>query len=1150
MNTFNLAAPSIDASSFVTGTTSAVHASTEAQLEIWLSSNQSTESNCAYNEISSLDLNGTFDSHAIQTAIQHVIQRNESLRSTFSDDGRSVIVHEYSELDFKLFDWSKLDPGLQQNHHDELIRKEGSTPFDLVNGPLIRFVLANLGPDHHRLTFNAHHIVMDGWSLALFCRDLGYFYDREVGKEPSPLPPVVQYKAYAEAMEAYGKSDQCRDDEKFWIDQFADGIPVLDSPIEFSRPTLKTYRSERYEHRIDAFLSEKVRQVGAKQGCSLFNTMLAAFNAYLGRLTGADDLCVGIPTAGQAAMDTQDLIGFCVNTMPFRSKVDASASFEQLLTSTRKTLLDAFEHQRLSFGTLLRLLAPPRDPSRSPIVDVSFNLDPVVDLSQAGFSDLDVSVCVEPRCFEKFEWFINGVIHQDKSIELQIQYNADLYSRNAIEFYFQGFSAFLEGVVADPAKRVSDYHLMSIEQRQQVVVDWNQTNLDYPVNSTLHQEFSRQAAETPEHIAVEFEGSRLTYSEVESQSNRIARFLKDRGVRAGDLVGICVERSEQMLVNLLGILKSGAGYVPLDPAYPSDRLKYMCDHSELSLIITQGRLRERVAEFGKEFVEIDRCSDDIDTFDDAAVQVQSDPSDICYVIYTSGSTGKPKGVQVPHGAIVNFLYSMQKEPGFNAEDSILAVTTLSFDIAVLELYLPIVSGGKVVILDSATAADGGELAQRIGRHEISLLQATPSTWRLLIQAGWNGKTDLKVLCGGEPMPQDLVAPLLERCAELWNMYGPTETTVWSAIYRIADAKAPILIGKPIGNTQVYLLDCNGNEVPPGCEGQLFIGGAGVTLGYRARHDLTEDRFIRNPYRSPFKDYVSDRIYNTGDIAKYRFDGNLEFLRRNDKQVKVRGFRIELGEIEQTLKTHPAVEQNVVIVREDSPGDSKLVAYWIAKSDQECNASDFRTHLRASLPGYMIPHHFVQLDQMPQTNNGKIDYKQLPKPSADSTSDKPSTEDQALTSAEVYFIDACSNALEHRDILLDDTFFDVGGHSLLVMELIARVEKEIGIKLGPQDFLVNTIRQLAEKLESANQFSRCAESHDNCVADEVSRDPNTSEGAGQRRIEPIRGFEPDHSPHAATLPDTFAASPQPSHDLSKSCMENRESFLKKLRGFWD
>jgi acyl-coenzyme A synthetase/AMP-(fatty) acid ligase len=438
---------------------------------------------------------------------------------------------------------------------------------------------------------------------------------------------------------------------------------------------------------------------------------------------------------------------------------------------------------------------------------------------------------------------------------------------------------------------------------------------------------------------------------------------------------------------------------------------------------------------------------------------------------------------------------MQQTPGFGSDDSVLAVTTLSFDIAVLELYLPTISGGKVVIVDSVTAADGVKLAEQLVQHDISMLQATPATWRMMIQAGWDGKRDLKVLCGGEPMPHDLVAPLLDRCGELWNMYGPTETTVWSAAFQIIDAEAPILIGKPIGNTQIYVLDANGNEVPVGCEGEVFIGGAGVTLGYRNQPKMTNERFIQNRYRNPFVNYISDRLYKTGDLARYRFDGNIEFLRRNDKQVKVRGFRIELGEIEQNIKSHPAVEQTVAVVREDKLGDARLVAYLVVKSGQSVSPAQLRDHLKESVPYYMVPQHFVTLDAMPQTNNGKIDYKALPAPSAESSESDSNDIAMPETAAEKWLAGVWEEILEIDDVGLNDTFFDIGGHSLLVMKVITTVNEKTSVKLGPQEFLMSTLEQMADRISESHEFGEVAtaESPEPAVAETVETQKAKSSG---------------------------------------------------------
>ena len=1096
---------------------------------------QSLEANCAYNEISSLTIRGKLNLTNLKRALEKVVERNAALRSTFSADGQEVIVHDAPEYRFELVDWTQGDSSDLAALELEVVQRMACTPFDLVKGPLLWVIVQKISATHHKVTFSAHHIVLDGWSLSVFCRDLGHFYDSLSGVEVEPLPPVNQYSEYAKSMEAYFVSEEGQSDEAFWVSQFSDEIPVLDLPTEHRRPSLRGYSGRRYDHQFSAELVEKVRKVGAKSGCSLFNVMLSAFNAYVARLSGNDDICIGIPTAGQAAMDQTELIGHCVNTLPLRTKVNAADSFLEYMKQVRSELLDALDHQRYSYGTLLRKLAPPRDPSRPPMLSVSFNIDPVIDASQLGFSGLEVVVAVEPRSFENFEWFINGVIQTDKSIEMQVQYNADLYSTSSMQFYFDGFAAFLDGIAADPETSIAALPLMNIPQRQQVIVDWNETQMEYPLEATLSCEFSRQAAATPENVAVNFASAELTYAEVDSKSNQIARYLQSEGVQSGDLVGICVDRSEQMLVYLYGILKSGAGYVPLDPAYPSDRLQYMCDHSGLKLILTESNLKDRVAEFNKPQIEIDAVQAEIENLDSKAVECSATPADVCYVIYTSGSTGKPKGVQVPHGSVVNFLNAMQQTPGFGESDSVLAVTTLSFDIAVLELYLPTISGGTVVILDSESAADGKKISEALTDHDISLLQATPATWRLMIQSGWTGKSDLKVLCGGEPMPTDLVQPLLDRCSELWNMYGPTETTVWSAAFQITSAEAPILIGKPIGNTQIYILDPQGNEVPVGAEGELFIGGAGVTLGYRNRQDLTDERFVNNRYQNPFADYVSDQLYKTGDLARYRFDGNIQFLRRNDKQVKVRGFRIELGEIEQNIETHEAIQQNVVIVREDTSGDTRLVAYYVA--DRDVTANELREHLRESVPYYMVPQHFVQLDSMPQTNNGKIDYKALPAPNVEAGTadqDQPTAE----TPAEKFMSQLWSDVLDTDDVGLNDTFFDVGGHSLLVMQVITEVNDQTGIKLGPQDFLVCTLQQLAGKLDESYAFKGepsgdLSQDTSSAAPTEVAAETEVAESA---------------KPVAQEVKTTDESE---SNSQSESNTDgNGRGWVQRLKGFWD
>ena len=1034
---------------------------TDAQAEVWLASKQGDEANCAFNEISTLCFRGSVNVDALKNAWVRLVSRHQSMRSRFSGDGTRMIVDSQQEIDWRFLDWSENGEQDNQRARLKLLQDEACIPFDLENGPLYRLSLQKMSDAEFYLTITAHHIVIDGWTMGLLACELGSLYDQENGVKTESLPTSPTYQEYSRKMEEFAKSENGKKDAEFWAKQFEDSVPVLDLPIEGERPPLRTYFARRHDQLIPASLVESVRKLGAKSGCSLFNTMLALFQAYVSRISGSNDFCVGIPTAGQLAMDCPGLFGHCVNMMPLRTEVDTSLTFEEQLKKTRSTVLDALEHERYTFGKVLANINLPRDPSRVPLMPISFNLDPVIDSDELGFDGLEVKIQAEPRMFENLEWFVNGIIQADKSVELQVQYNSDLFSAEKMKNLFDGFQYFIQQAIERPGEKLLDLSILTIDQQQKMLVAWNDTHRDFPLNSTLHDEISKQASKTPNDVAVKFEDVALTYSELDRKANQIARCLRTKGVATGDLVGICVPRDENMVVSVLGIMKSGAGYVPLDPAFPQDRLRYMCDHSQLKLVLSAEETQELVDSFDKPTLVFEQIESEFSVQDERPLDVDVAPEATAYVIYTSGSTGTPKGVDVPHGVVVNFLHSMAEQPGFGANDSVLAVTTLSFDIAVLELYLPLIVGGQTVIATKATTVDGPLLVDAVEKNSITVFQSTPGTLRLMIAAGWKGDQKLKVLCGGEPMPEDLVKPILERCGQFWNMYGPTETTVWSSLFQITDADAQILIGKPIANTQLYILDKNFQPVPVGGEGEIFIGGAGVTHGYLHQPEMTRERFVENPYFNPFVDYCNHRLYRTGDLGRFKPDGSIQFLRRNDKQVKVRGFRIELGEIETAIKSLEQIDQAVAIVREDNPGDERLVAYSVNKPGVEYSTDDLRNAIREVLPYYMVPQHFVGLEKLPQTNNGKIDYKSLPVPVAASNSDdqlKPETAVQR------YVAEVWGEILEMDDININDNFFDLGGHSLLVMRVINSIEETTGARLSPPDFLVGTLEQIADKVD--------------------------------------------------------------------------------------
>ena len=948
---------------------------TESQKELWLATQLGEDASCAFNESISLQLRGPLDAEALERAFLMVVDRHEALRGCFGQSGEAMEVSVRIGLQLKVEDVADEPSQRREQRRQEVLAEEVSTPFDMERGPLVRGRLLRMSRDEHWLVFTAHHIVCDGWSMAVVLQDLAALYTALVtGREPE-LPQPVSFGEYADLVERYERSEESKADEADGLGQDAEGVPVIELPTDRARPALKTYRADRFDYELDRELVKALKRTGARAGCSFFATLLAGVQVWLGRLSGQNEMVVGVPAAGQAAFAREQLVGHCVNTLPIRRRIDLQQGFSETLRRTRGQVLDAFEHQRYTYGTLVSKLALPRDPSRLPLVNVLFNYDRATEGAKLGFQELDVQYRSNPRRYETFDLFLN-VAEAAGRVVVECQYNTDLFDRETIGNYLASLETLLSGAVENPERAMGDLPLVSGKQWESMVA-WNRTERDYPANTPLHELIRQQAERTPQVTAVVCGDEKLTYKELEQRANRLAGYLAELGVVRGELVGVCVERSVDMIVALLGVLKAGGAYVPLDPNYPPQRLAYMCEQARIRLTLTQTTHSESVSAWGCRAVCLDEAASTIAAQSSQRVAEPTEPHDLAYVIFTSGSTGRPKGVQVPHGAVVNFLTSMRDEPGLCERDVVFALTTLSFDIHVLEIFLPLVCGATCMVVPRSVAEDGHRLAQFIERYHPTLVQATPSTWRLLCEAGWSGAPALKALIGGEPLPGDLAGPLLSRVGSLWNMYGPTETTVWSTVRRITDATAPILIGRPIANTQIYLFDERRQLTPLGVPGELYIGGAGVTLGYLHQPELTDERFVINPYHDPFCTHVNVRLYRTGDLARYRADGSLEFLRRVDKQVKVRGYRIELGEIEQALSRHSAVRQSVVAVREDQPGDARLVAYVVTEATERVTSSELRKHLRETLPAYMIPQYFVELDALPQTNNGKINYKALP-----------------------------------------------------------------------------------------------------------------------------------------------------------------------------
>jgi amino acid adenylation domain-containing protein len=951
------------------------HATTAAQREVLAAAAWGCEASCAFNECWSLRLGGALDKSALRQALNALVDRHEALRATFTPDGATVcIAAPGADAGLPELDLTALAPAARSEALAAALAAEVEQPFDLVRGPLVRWQLARLDDQESLLLFCAHHLVCDGWSTAVLVKDLAALYSGR------PLAAAAaRYSDYASWEADRLKGDEARADGAFWRTRFQDGAPELDLPLDGSRPSLKTYASRREDLALPRALLTELKAVGAKSRASLFTVLISGFYAWLHRQTGQDSFVVGVPAAGQATKGEDTLVGHCVNLLPIRIDVRSAEPFAALVARVRTAVLDAYDHQQFTYGQLLEGLPLARDPARLPLVSVMFNVDQGLAASQMPFAGLTVQFSTVPRHFENFELFLN-LIEVDGQTTVECQYNSDLFTAEGIRARLASFQVLLTAAAAAPVTPVDRLAVVPPAERTQLLSVWNATSAPIPHGSVAAL-VSDQAAAAPDRIAVVAGAESLTYRALETRSNQLAHHLRAAGVGRGALVGVSLERTPELLVGLLGILKAGAAYVPVDPTYPPERIRWMIEDARMPLLVTT---TATVADLPLEEASarplcLDTAAAALAKHPGTPVQDPPAPTEPAYVIFTSGSTGRPKGVVVPHRGVVNFLASMRTKPGFSADDTLLAVTTVSFDIHVLELFLPLAAGGTVVLASRDEATDGAALNRLLDAHKATVLQATPATWRMLIAVGWQGRSGFKALVGGEALPRDLAAALLERQVSVWNMYGPTETTVWSTCHRTYSAEGPLPIGKPIANTTVYVVDSHLAPVPTGVAGELLIGGAGVTAGYLGRDELTAEKFIADPFAP------SGRLYRTGDLARWRRDGTLECLGRTDHQVKVRGFRIELGDIETALSRHPGVDRAAAGVRERASGDPRLVAWVVAKSGATPAAADLRQSLKGTLPEYMIPQHFVVVPELPLTPNGKIDRKRLPSPFTDGRS---------------------------------------------------------------------------------------------------------------------------------------------------------------------
>jgi amino acid adenylation domain-containing protein len=1031
----------------------------DAQRDVWLVSLIDDEVSRTYNEPRLVRMRGALDTATLEKALQFVVGRHDALRVTFSEDGTTQRVSGIVTIEMPI-------ESIREAELDERLQEITAEPFDLRRGPLVRFRLFDLGTDQWALLLVAHHAIVDGWSWAVILDELGGIYGAfAAGTEPESRtrPDYSDYVAWLGSDRHVARAEH---DEAYWLERLADIPEEVELPSDRPRPAQKTYVSGRIERELDAGLLARIKSAARDLDCTVFQLLAATYYVWLYRVTGVNDLVVAVPTAGQMAAgvkelrDADRLVGHCENTLPMRMQCVADQTFRAFLQRARSCFCDGRDHQHVSISNLLNKLHWPRDPSRLPLASVSLNF---ASDHQVEFPGLVTKTSLPTKTYNFYD-LTTDLIQGDETFTIDCKYNVDLFDPTTVERWLQQWELLLGSAIDSPDSTIGELNMLNAAESKLLLETWNATRRDYSRTECLQELIEEQVRREPGRQAAVSGDTTLTYAELDQRANQFAHSIRARGIGRGQRVGICLDRDADMLAAVLGILKSGAGYVPLDPSFPDDRLRFMEEDSELALLISTAGLarsstlsRDRQLLLDEDAAAIDAQRGDALTAD---ATLDARPEDPAYLIYTSGSTGKPKGVVVPHRAAVNFLTSMADEPGLSQNDVLVAVTTLSFDISVLELYLPLIVGATVVIAGRDDSVDGETLVALLEDNGATAMQATAVTWRLLLQSGWTGKDDFKALVGGEPLPRDLADSLIANDVQLWNMYGPTETTVWSTCARIVSTTDGITIGTPIANTTIYILDEQRNVCPVGVPGELFIGGDGVALGYWKRPELTADRFVDDPFGTS----ASGKIYATGDKARWLANGTLEHLGRLDDQVKVRGYRVELGEIEACIVQHPSVSEAAVCLWSVSNDDVRIVASFVPENGKRLGAANLRKHLRTSLPEYMMPQYLLPVEEIPLMPNGKVDRRRLPTPATAESA--IGQQEPPANQTESAIADIWTQLIQPaRPIGRNDMFFEMGGHSLLALHALRLMADELGLKLDFQSLLQENLAGIASRFEA-------------------------------------------------------------------------------------
>jgi amino acid adenylation domain-containing protein len=1046
-----------------------------AQQRLWFLE-QLGGTSAAYNVALPVLISGPLDVKALTRALNEIIRRHEVLRASFGSlYGQALqLIAPKVELSIPLTDLSAMPAAEREAELRRLIRQEAARPFDLTTGPLMRASLLQLNVEEYAALLTMHHMVSDGWSANVMLKELGLLYEAFAEGRRSPLPELsIQYADYASWQRERLTGDVLEGQLGYWKKQLGGAPAMIELPTDRPRPPVKSFRGGREGIVLPASLGEALKTLSQREGATLFMTLLAAFYILLWRYSGQADIVVGTPIAGRNRAELEPLIGFFVNTLALRTEVRGAENFKELLGRVRETCLGAYAHEDLPFEKLVEELQPERSLDHTPLFQVMFTLQQgavaSMELRKLSLAPLDIEDDTE-----KFDLTLLAD-ESEPRMQLTLGYNTDLFDAETITRMLNHYRQVLQAVVTNPRERLSELRLLTETERRQIVTEWNDTAVQWPGAEEakigmLHELFEQQVERTPAAIALTFEDQDLTYAELNARANQLAHHLRLLGVGPETQVGVMMERSLELVISLLAILKAGGAYVPFDPSYPEERLAFMLNDAGVRVLLTQARLLERIPASGRDSLAVKVLA--VDRLPERSKerpnpQVQLTGANLAYMIYTSGSTGAPKGAQNSHGGIVNRLLWMQQRYQLKSDDVVLQKTPFSFDVSVWEFFWPLLAGARLVMARPEGHRDPDYLVEVINKEKVTTLHFVPAMLQAFltnetVSAGCGSVR--RIICSGEALSVELAEQCMERLphAELHNLYGPTEAavdvTAWHC--KPGEQRASVPIGRPVSNTEIYILDRELRPVPIGVSGELYIGGTQLARGYHGRPALTAERFICHP----LSQRGGERLYRTGDIARFRADGSIEYMGREDHQVKIRGYRIELGEIETVLREHKQVQDAVVIADASAKGDKRLVAYVMVADPDALNPTELRRHLSQRLPEYMVPHVFVQLDEWPLTPSGKLDRRALPAPNL-----KRSQMDAYVaprTNAEEILAAVWSQVLSIEQVGVFDNFFSLGGDSIRSLQVVA-LARQRGLHFSLQQlFQHQTVATLAEAAQQA------------------------------------------------------------------------------------